>query len=75
MARPIERMLPVPSVWIQGIGRRARMDEMFSCCRPSLRRAELTNAGKTRCVRGQDGDIMALCIMSKCGGNGCVAVG
>ena len=24
---------------------------------------------------GQDGDIMALCIMSKCGGNGCVAVG
>ena len=66
MAGPMERMLPVPSAWIQGVGRSRRIDEILSCCRPSLRRAELTIAAKTRCVRGQGGDIMALCIMSKC---------
>ena len=47
MAGPIERMLPVPSDWIQGVGRSRRIDEILSCCRPSLRRAELTIVAKT----------------------------
>jgi len=47
MVLPMERMLPVPSVWIQGTGRRRRTDEMLSYCRLSLRRAELTNEAKT----------------------------
>ena len=43
---PMERMLPAQSVWSQGTGNRRRMDEMFSFCRLSLRRAELTNVAK-----------------------------